>query len=294
MIMPSQSAASQAPDRDTGKWVRIPPRLDRGRSERSITPRGGLREFDFAGGKVGFRDMFVGLTAVPVVRERYRAVGYFREPFSLEGATSSRFITFMERSPMNTIDPARNWGAAAFWYPDEEWMTAVLGAFRNGTSSDGTSTGNGNAWAVTGRVTGLPLYDGDEDNFRLIHVGTAISLRQPLDGVVTYTPAPQNNLLSVSDNPASPLLPPVTVPAKSQQLYNVQAAAVSGPFSMQGEWYGSTVQQPGAGVVFFHGLYVYGKLFSDRGTPQLQPDFGRFLMAFRSSWPMTDVRRGAA
>ena len=67
-----------------------------------------VAEIDFANGDFRLRDMYIGLTALPYVQEV--KVGYFREPFSLEGTTSSRYLTFLERSPINELDPARELG----------------------------------------------------------------------------------------------------------------------------------------------------------------------------------------
>lgn len=239
---------------DTGRWI---------------------AELEFSGSNVRLRDFFVGLTALPVVDEV--RVGYFREPFSLDGATSSRFITFMERSPLNPLDPSRNWGICGYWFPDSERWTAAMGTFRDGTSSTGVSTGNQNAWALTGRTTALPVYDDGAD-FRLVHVGAAMSFRQPANGVVGYKPAPQNPLLVVTDNPPSPLLPPISVPANSQQIYNLQGAVVYGPLSVQSEWFGTAIQQTGAGVVSLHGVYLYGSYFltgEHRGYNRVLGEFDR-------------------
>ena len=41
-------------------------------------------------------------------------LGHYREPFSLEGGTSANFYAFMERSPINDLDPARSWGVSLF------------------------------------------------------------------------------------------------------------------------------------------------------------------------------------
>jgi phosphate-selective porin OprO/OprP len=188
-------------------------------------------------------------------------VGFFREPFSLEGATSSRFITFMERSPLNVFDPARDWGVAGSWWPQNERATFAIGAFRVGTTSGGFSSGDGGNWAVTTRLTGLPVYVNEEGEFRLIHVGGAFSHRVPLNGVVTYAPDAQSNIIDVSDSPASPFLPKVNIPASSLQLYNLQAAAVFGPLSLQGEWFGTNIQQIGGGPVFLNGFYAYASYF---------------------------------
>src|SRR5262245_15508329 len=218
-----------------------------------------VSEIEVAGAQVRLKDVFIGLTAFPWVRE-LRA-GYFREPFSLEGATSSNFITFMERSPLNVLDPARNWGIAGYWWPESERVLFAIGVFRNGTTNGGQSLGDGDNWAVTSRLTGLPVYEPDDDAFRLVHIGGAVSLRRPLNGVVNFAPTPQDTLLTVEDSPSSPFLPPVMIPANSVQEYNLQAARVVGPFSAQAEWFGTAVQHTNAGVVFVHGFYIDASYF---------------------------------
>lgn len=234
-----------------------------------------VAEIDFANGNFRPRDLYVALTALPLVREVQ--IGYFREPFSLEGATSSRYITFMERSPLNVLDPARNWGAAARWRPESERGTFALGAFRTDTTNGGFSSGDAGNWAVTSRLTALPVFE-DEGRFRLVHLGGAISFRKPPDGVVTYAPNPQSNILDVSDSPASPFLPAVSIPSSGQQLYNLQAAAVSGPFSVQGEWFATSIQQRGGGPVLLHGFYADASLFltgEHRGYDRTEGSFSR-------------------
>ena len=71
-----------------------------------------VSEVELAGGSVRLRDVFVGLDAIPGVRQI--RVGYFREPYSLEGMTSSNFITFLERSSLNVLSPTRNWGVCGY------------------------------------------------------------------------------------------------------------------------------------------------------------------------------------
>jgi phosphate-selective porin OprO/OprP len=213
-----------------------------------------VAEIDFAGGQVRVRDAYIGLIALPWVSKV--DVGYFREPFSIEGATSSRFLTFLERSPLNVLDPTRNWGIAGYWWPESERVTFALGAFRDGTNSGGFSGGDENTWSVTTRLTGLPLYEDDGERFRLIHLGGAFSQRSPAGGAVSFVPEPQSSLLAVPDDPASPFLPPVVIPSHSQQLYNLQAAWVHQSFCLSGEWFGTSIQQPQSGPVFFDGFYA--------------------------------------
>lgn len=219
-----------------------------------------VSEVDLAGGTPRVRDVYIGLTMFPFVREL--RVGHFREPFSLEGNTSSNFITFMERSPINQLDPTRNWGIAGYWWTDNERMTFTLGTFRDGTSNGGQSQGDDDAWVLDGRITVLPIYDPNEDTYRVLHLGAAVSLRSPNDGTIVFSPVNTGTLLTVSDNPSSPFLPPVTIYAQSQQLYNLQFGWVNGPFSLQSEWSATTIQQTnGGGNIFMHGCYVDASYF---------------------------------
>lgn len=217
-----------------------------------------ISEVELAGGNVRLRDVFVALDAVPGVRQI--RIGHMREPYSLEGMTSSNFITFLERSPVNVLSPARNWGVCGYWWPDNERILYSIGAFRDGTNSAGQSVGDGGNWAATTRLTGLPVYEPDGEEFRLVHVGGAFSQRVPPDGLISFTPRNVSNLLTVDDNPGSPFLPSVQIPASSYQLYNLQAASVWGAFSLQGEWSAAAIQAE-TGSVFVHGVYIAGSYF---------------------------------
>ncbi len=254
----SQSAQSKATigDIQNGygfRRVRLGAQGSIGESSRWIS------EVELAGGNVQLLDVFIGLTAIPGVREL--RIGHFREPFSLEGMTGVPALTFMERSPLNALDPARNWGICGFWWPDNERLLFALGVFRDGTAITGNSVGDENAWAYTTRLTGLPIYEPDDDAFRLLHVGAALSYRNPSDDVVVFNPGRAPSLLAVVDNPVTPFLPAVSIPAITQQLYNLQAASVIGPLSLQAEWFATTIQQPAAGTVFLHGFYSQASYF---------------------------------
>lgn len=218
-----------------------------------------VSEVELAGGNVRLRDVFVGLDAFRGVRQV--RVGHFREPFSLEGMTSTNFITFLERSPQNVLSPARNWGVCGFWWADDERTLFTAGAFRENTANTGQSIGDGNNWAFTARLTALPVDEKVGDEVRLVHVGGAFSQRTPLNGRINFTPRTASNLLTVEDNPGSPFLPAVDIFSDCYQLYNLQAAGVLGSFSVQGEWTSAQVQQTNAGGVFVQGLYLYGSYF---------------------------------
>jgi phosphate-selective porin OprO/OprP len=219
-----------------------------------------VAEFDFAGGNVAFKDVYVAVTDLPVVREL--RVGNFCEPFSLEGAISSNYMAFVERSQAMPMDPQRHWGVGMFSYTDNERMTFQAGIFRSGSNNTGNDIANDNDMQYTARITALPWYDPNADGGpRLLHIGAAFSQQYALNNTITYSQGPQSNLLSVSDNPGSPFTPALTVIASQQQLYNVQAALALGPLSFQMDWDLANALQLTGGPVVFNGGYVQASYF---------------------------------
>jgi phosphate-selective porin OprO/OprP len=217
-----------------------------------------VAEFDFAGGAISFRDVYIGVDKLPLIRRiQY---GHMLEPFSLEVLTSPNFFAFTECSPIAALDPNRNWGVLIMSYTENERATFQVGAFRSGTSnSSGDDFSGQNDMAYDVRATFLPWY---QDNGRhLFTVGAAFSNRFPANNVVTINTGPQSNLLTVSEDPGSPFIPKITVPANQQQLFNAEAALVLGSLSFQAEWSGTMIEQIGGGPVFLHGFYVFGSWF---------------------------------
>jgi phosphate-selective porin OprO/OprP len=236
-----------------------------------------VAEFDFAGGNIAFKDVFVAINKLPVVREI--RVGHQAEPFSLEGFTRSVWFPFTERSPAYTFDPARNWGVAIYSYDDDQRIFFQAGAFRSGTDNNtGNDIGDGNDMAYTGRLVFMPIYEDSEDSLYLLHVGGAASQRYPKNNTVRFNQGPQSTLLQTSDNPVIPFEPSISIPSTQYQLYNLQAALVLGPLSFQAEWNATNVTQIGGGPVFLQGAYVFGSLFLTGEHREYNREIGTFWM----------------
>lgn len=209
-----------------------------------------IADIDVASGRVVPRDVFLGIgDAEDSGESRF---GHFLEPFSLELGTNSDFLAFMERSPISLLDPARNWGVGRFCAIGDSTLAA--GVFHAGNDEGGLQGGDGGTVGFTGRFTTAPINDGDGE--RLLHLAIALSERIPESGVIIFNQQPANPLLDLGDSATSPFVPTLRIPATFQQLINLQLATVNGPFWTQAEWYGSLVDQKGAGDVFFHGSYV--------------------------------------
>ena len=209
-------------------------------------------EFDMAVGELVPRDIFIGYGTPREGGER--RYGHFREPFSLEGNTSANYYMFLERSPINDLDPARAWGGCLFRTNPAETSTLAVGLFHNGSGLSDFEAGNSAAAALTARLTAAPILE--DDGRRLLHLGFVVSERISENGIVTVNQHPRAELLDPSDSTLSPFVPEIDVPADFQQLFNLQLATCNGPFWTQSEWYGSIIAQIGGGPVFLRGFYT--------------------------------------
>ena len=205
-------------------------------------------QYDLADGDADFSDVYVGLRDFPYLG-RLR-VGHFLEPFSLENLTSNKYLTFMERALPNAFAPVRNMGIAAQNAVLGNRMTVGFGVFRD-TDSYGDGVGDGN-YALTGRVTGLPWFE--EDGERLLHLGFSYRYQNPDDDELQFRARPEAHL-------APYLLDSGAFGVKSEQRIALEAAAVSGPFSIQGEYLHSFADVAGSADPDFAGYYVQGSYF---------------------------------
>lgn len=218
-----------------------------------------VAEFEFAGGGIAFKDVLVEVKELPLLRRVY--VGHMQEPFSLEGATSSNYMPFVERSPIAALDPFFNWGVAFASYTENERFTLAAGIFRSGTDNTGTDSGDGNDLAYTVRLTALPWYDDQEESYRLMHLGAAFSQRFPKNDQVTFNQGAQSNLLQIDENALTPFVRNITIPASQNQLYNLEWATVLGPCMVQAEWSATTIDELGGNTVFLWGTYGLASFF---------------------------------
>ncbi|MBA4106495.1 MAG: hypothetical protein C0485_12120 [Pirellula sp.] len=255
-IWSTQSAANEATFGELGDVVGLRRARIGGEGSLGADSRY-VGEIDLASGSVVPRDVYVALGSRSDGGESQW--GHFREPFSLEGATSARYFAFMERSPINLLDPARNWGAGLFHENISAHTFAALGLFHAGTDTGDFQGGDGSTVGLTGRLTTAPVNEGDGE--RLLHFGLALSERIPENGVIIINQQPRSPLLELSDSSSSPFVPAITIPAEFQQLINLQFAAARGSLWTQSEWYGSLIDQTGGDTVFFHGVYLDGGYF---------------------------------
>ncbi|NIA15336.1 MAG: porin [Nitrospiraceae bacterium] len=205
-------------------------------------------QYDFAGGDADFKDVFVAANKIPYAGQL--KIGHFKEPFSLEELTSSKYITFMERALPNVFAPSRNMGLQLSNHHFNDRFTWSVGLFRETDRFGGGVDDGGFNW--TGRVTGLPWYA--DDGRKLLHVGLSYSRRNP-GGLIRFRQRPETHLAQTRYVDTGEFL------AEDVQLYNAEFALVFGPFSLQGEYMRADAGTVLAGDTDFDGWYVQASWF---------------------------------
>jgi len=242
-------------------------------------------EMDFSNVK-DVKDNWVGIRRVPIIG--YVQFGHQKEPFSLEELAGGNSFTFMERAlPTEAFAPRRNLGFMTQSEAFDRRMTWAVGGFwgvgKTSSLDDLISPKDRIAGAsgfnITGRVTGLPWQaDGGR---RYLHLGFSYShqFRDEKDSSarVRYATPPESFLeenLRLVDTDA--------IFADGVDLINPEFALVSGPLSLQGEYFHAFVDSNPSGDPQFWGFYLYTSCFltgeyrnynTSRGTfSRLRPD----------------------
>ena len=131
-------------------------------------------DFDFGNNAVDIKDAYVRY----VGKNWQIKAGNFREPFSIETMTTSRYITFLERPYSTEQAPSRHMGVAYKMFFNKIFFEA--GVFSSNIANDlirdqNKSKGTNAGWSVTGRFAFAPI----KKDKHVLHLGIASSYRVP-------------------------------------------------------------------------------------------------------------------
>lgn len=228
--------------------------------------------------RVAFRDVYLQIKELPLLQNV--RIGHFKEPLSLEELTSSRFITFMERSMSNAFIPAFNAGVATFGYTENERATWSIGAFASGqdtppyVTEDSTLSGDGTAG--TARVTWTPWFDEEYAGRRLLHVGLGYRY--------CYLFADTQRVRARPETAVGPYVVDTRIGdvdtlthVQNSQTLAPEIALVLGPFSVQAEYMMHTyTRDAGFTNPVFNGGYVFVSYFLTGESRAYNRKEGRF------------------
>jgi phosphate-selective porin OprO/OprP len=196
------------------------------------------------GGVSGVENAYLSYTGLkPFGGKMAIEAGVMDLPYTLDEATSSNDILFMERASAGVVATSIAAGdfrsaAGARWYNDVLWAGAyVTGPATGAIHSESSVAPNGTTeqYGAVARVAGQPISGRDYS----LHLGAdAQWLIQPPRNLVTLA-----ETVTLSDRPELRIDPTTLVStgaianASSAQVYSVEAAATYGPLILQGEYF---------------------------------------------------------
>lgn len=218
-------------------------------------------EFDFGfPGRPSFMDVW--LEVREVFDDSNVRVGLYRQPIGLDGLTSVKGLTFIERSLPFALIPFRQIGGMWHGTARDETMTWAASVFRFPTDFFGGNTGDNGGYGFATRVTGLLL---DEEDSTLVHIGGAFSFFDPSDDAVRYLSQPEFFIAETGGTPfpgvgLPSMVPPFVdtgvIPTDNVSLFGGEFAGRSGSLHWQSEVIVAVVNHIGDGSAVLPGASV--------------------------------------
>ena len=219
-------------------------------------------EYDFAGGGVSWTDVYLRFVKLPTFGNIY--VGKFKTPFGLEELTSSRFITFQERSLTDAFVPGRQVGLLfknSVMDKRVHWAFSMTRSDDNGTVDSYTESPDTN---FTLRLVATPF---QASKTQLAHVGLAYHLQREVG--FRFRARPEGRTKSVR-------LVDVRGDSDRVDQIGLEAALVYGRISVQGEYMTVTPDVTGKDHPTFSAYYVMASYFlTGESRPYSGGAFGR-------------------
>ena len=183
-------------------------------------------DIDVDGGSNGvtFKDMYIGIAHIPILGNFQ--VGHFKRPASLDSVTSSKYLTFIERSLTNTFFKTRNTGFAFFNHAMDKKLTWSVFINKETSERPPDFRVDGD-WNVTSRVTGVPYISEDGNSWT--HLGVSWSYEKATDNQVTFNGARDTEI-------TSSFLTTGVIGARKFNIVGLEGAINLDQFSLQGEY----------------------------------------------------------
>jgi phosphate-selective porin OprO and OprP len=219
-------------------------------------------QYTFSDGTVG--DAFLGAAGVPVLGTVI--FGKAARAFGNDPGPNSNYTLFMEYANTIIFGAGGQVGVAAGSPVIGNRISWAAQVFQ---FVDGKGLRTEDNYNLNARLTGLPWYrDGGRE---MLHLGTSYSYRSSKDDYRLWA-QPENHL-------APYLVDTGDIAIERANLFVLEGAWVTGPFSLESEWYSSLVErEDGLSSLFFSGFYVQSSLFltgESRGT-QYVTSYGEF------------------
>ncbi len=248
-------------------------------------------DLDFADNAIEIKDMWVGYAGFD--NSVFR-LGNHKAPFGLETLTSSKYITFIERSYIDSWAPDRLLGLSySHWGRNWQGSFGVFGQaagdFNDKDSLTGGGAGTSQEFSLVGRFSMAPICEKG----RVLHFGLAASRMKPAVGKLATSGADLPDRVHAArivklDSRAETHVLRAKFLSTGDMKYvdyydqlGAEAAGVLGPFSFQGEFQKTKVSRLDTTVApyrdhTFDGYYAQVSWFVTGETRPYSPTEGEF------------------
>jgi phosphate-selective porin OprO/OprP len=230
-------------------------------------------DLDFSGSDIEMKDMIIGY--IFDEQNLILKAGHFRESFGMETLTTSRYLTFMERSFISKMDASRHLGFQANTWGER--YSVAGGVFFN-TQGDfeevefskdqNKDLGIDEGVSVTARAVYRPIYDKD----KVLHLGAAGTYRTPKTDTEFPDMFRYSTRSHTSINRKKYLDTDDIFDVDTEVAYDFELAGAFKNFMFQGEYKNVMVNRKGdletvnldgfyiqAGYLLFGGRYNYNR-----------------------------------
>jgi len=276
---------------------------------------GGEIDVDFAGAVMEMKDMYVQYFFMKDDKDwGHLKAGNFKEGFSMETTTTSRYVSFIERSLMSKMSPSRHLGVAYTQWGKKWLFIGGLSFAKTGEAEDVSFTQDKNkkvgideGYALTGRLVFTPIHDEE----KVLHIGGAYSYRTPVTSAEVYKGIRYSTRTLSSINRKKYLDTDDITNVDITKLYNLELAGAYKNFVFQSEYTGSTLSGTNlggedgiekakfegayaqVGWLIFGGKYNYNMKEGEFTQVSRGKDWGDLELLFRFdylNWNDTDAK----
>ncbi len=248
-------------------------------------------DLDFADNAIEMKDLWVGYAGF---KNSVFRLGNHKAPFGLETLTSSKYITFIERSYLDSLSPDRllglsysHWGRN--WQASAGVFGQAAGSFDDKDTLTGGGAGTSQEFSLVGRVSMAPIYEKG----RVLHIGLAAAHMRPEVGKIATSGAElvdrvdAARIVKFDSRAESHVLRAKFLSTGDMKYVDAvnefggEVAGVFGPFSFQGEYQKFDVQRRSTPVVAvrdhsFDGYYGQVSWLVTGETRPYSPSEGEF------------------
>lgn len=213
-------------------------------------------EYDFGfPGRPNFTDVWFDVADLPMVGNL--RVGQWKQPFSMEPATSFRETMFMERSLAFALVPFRQIGAGVYDTLLDESATYAVSAYRFPTDAFGNAAGD-EGYGMSTRETMLLWSNECGDT---LHVGASYTFNESATDTIRIRSTPEVGFTQLDFNNSTNFPIPFFVdtgvlPIANYQVVGAELAGGVGSWLYQSEMMCAMVNQQGAPFLQLPGGYA--------------------------------------